>query len=63
VKQRRKGGKKATDGGVREKKIHWRRNFLGEKPAKLYKKRTTASGEVSTQGFFREVLAAKLRPI
>jgi hypothetical protein len=30
---------------------------------KLYKKRETASGEVSTQGFFREVLASKLREV
>jgi hypothetical protein len=30
---------------------------------KLYKKRRTSSGEVSTQGFFREVWASKLREV
>jgi hypothetical protein len=30
---------------------------------KLYKKRRSTSGEVSTQGFFREVFASKLREV
>jgi hypothetical protein len=58
-----KGGKKATDGGVGEENFSLAEKLSGRETRETLQKKRSTSGEVSTQGFFREVLGSKLREV